>query len=373
MEHDKNKSFTDLTNGDENYEFNFVKKTDPEIKLETLSNPPSPVKQQPIIDTIFEQPDESASSEKRQKLNDGQVKKRLRKLGASQEEEEAAAAAAKLKTSNSFSFLKYFGISVSILIMAIGLSNEGLRNDLIENYKNQYNLLFHGKVNYCDQKFDFANITSALEKNVIGQEAMIQELSKLFQEHSTRSSAVILGSTGVGKTLTSKLIGDNYQWTDNAKYFIWSSSEDKKSQFNKLSKTLKNLSKCGQNLLFIDDLDYKDGSVVLEIENFIKTKSSEKNLKLIIFYIVNLHKYSEKDKKSYQNKVDSIKSTINLPVIEFRELTDADALKCIELQCTLSGITLTDEEKKEVVASVVPSRSGCKHVYSKIALYKKLE
>lgn len=370
MEQEKNKSFVDLTNGDENYEFNFVKKTDPEINLESLSNPPSPAKKVPIDSILFEQPDETVSSEKRQKLNDGQVKKRLRKLGTSQEEEDAEK---KLKSTTSFSFLKYFGISAIFLILGIGLSNNEIRNDLIENYRNQYNLLFHGKVDYCEQTFDFQNVTSALEKNVIGQELVITELTKLFNEHSIRTSAVILGSTGVGKTFTSKLIGDNYQWTENVNYFIWSSSEGKKSQFNKLSKTIKNLSKCGQNLLFIDDLEYKDGSVVLEIENFIKTKSPEKNLKLVIFYIVNLHKYSEKDKKSYQNKVDSIKSTINLPVIEFRDLNDEDGLKCIELQCALLGITLTDEEKKDVVASIVPSRSGCKHVYSKIALYKNLE
>lgn len=371
MEPEKSKSFVDLTNGDENYEFNFVKKTDPEIKLESLSNPPSPVKHQPI-ESIFEQPDELASSEKRQKLNDGQVKKRLRKLGTSQEEEGAEK---KLKGSTSFLSLKYFGISAIVLILGIGLSNDGIRNDLIETYRNQYNLLFHGKVDYCDQTFDFRNVTSALKKNVIGQELVIKELSKILNEHSsrTRTSAVILGSTGVGKTLTSKLIGDNFQWTENVKYFIWSSSENKKSQFKKLSKTIQKLSKCGHNLLFIDDLDYKDGSVVLEIENFIKTKSPEKNLKLIIFYIVNLHKYSEKDKKSYQNKVDSIKSTINLAVIEFRDLTEEDGLKCIELQCALLGITLTDEEMNDVVASIVPTRSGCKHVYSKIALYKKLE
>lgn len=370
MEPEKNKSFVDLTNGDENYEFNFVKKTDPEINLESLSNPPSPVKHQPI-ESIFEQPDELASSEKRQKLNDGQVKKRLRKLGTSQDEEEAEK---KLKVSTSFPFLKYFGISAVFLILGIGLSNDGIRNNLIDTYRNQYNFLFHGKVDYCDQTFDFRNITSSLKKNVIGQDLVITQLSKVFNEHSTRTSAVILGSTGVGKTLTSQLIGDNFQWSENVKYFIWSSSESKKSQFNKLSKTIQKLSKCGHNLLFIDDLDYKDGgSVVLEIENFIKTKSSEKNLKLIIFYIVNLHKYSEKDKKSYQNKVDSIKSTINLAVIEFRDLTEEDGLKCIELQLQLLGITLTDEEKKDVVASIVPTRSGCKHVYSKIALYKNLE
>lgn len=369
MESDKNKSFVDLTNSDENYEFNFVKKTDPEIKLETLSNPPSPVKHQPI-ESIFEQPDESVSSEKRQKLNDGQVKKRLRKLGTSQEEEEAAK---KLKSSNSFPFFKYFGLSAVIVFLGIGLSNDGIRNDLIETYRNQYNLLFHGKVNYCDQTFDFGNVTTALKKNVIGQDLVIKELSTLFTEHSTRTSAVILGNTGVGKTLTSKLIGDNFQWIENVNYFIWSSSESNKTQFKKLGKTIKNVSNCGHNLLFVDDLDYKDGSVVLEIENFIRTKSPEKNPKLIIFYIVNLHKYSEKDKKSYQNKVDSIKATIHLPVIEFRDLTEEDGLKCIKLQCAILGITLTDEETKDVIASIVPTRSGCKHVYSKIALYKKLE
>lgn len=368
---EKPETIKSLLNDDENYEFKFKKVLEPDIQLDA-----TPIKSLPKSidlgdvksDMVLDDKTDN-TAEKRQKLNDGKVKKRIRKLTLSTEDLKHVGVGRKNNTdtiSKSGRAIKVVFTLLPVLIIGAVICSDRIRNELFANYERNLNFLVYGKLDYCDQKFTYDNITHNLKLKLIGQTQSIDQIAKVFRNHELFTSLALMGNTGVGKTYTTSLIEESFSWHENIQFYIWSDESHHKQVEHIQQLTF---SKCGHNILFIDDLSYEDRNFVLQINEILKTKSFESNLKLIVVYVINLNKHVAMSRDAIASHANTLKLIKDLNIIEYRDLNADDILGCINLLAKSLSISLTDPQKLNILRSVTESQSGCKNVLAKMFLY----
>lgn len=240
---------------------------------------------------------------------------------------------------------------------------EDVMMEIRDIYHSQYALLVHGNPNYCYDDYNLTSTILELRKKVIGQDNVISNLFEIMNQRNPYKTIALFGSTGVGKTKFAQIIYDKFYWAHNKNYIIF----DENFQ---IMPVLKKLSKCGMNLIIIDDIRSEDIKDIININeiffrNFI---ASYLEFRVIIIYVMNLSNYNN-ELEYYDLSENLILSMQNIIPVEFRQLDDTDLRKCIDLQSEEFDMELESEDIAEIMSRIDVRKFGCKQVYSKILLF----
>ncbi|XP_055537573.1 uncharacterized protein LOC129725568 [Wyeomyia smithii] len=345
--------------------------------------PPTVPSPQPMdVDTSgpIRLPEESApavavhiTSKKKRKLNNGKVKPKIRKL-TSDDSEGNGCSPGTLRRLLSIRSLLFGSLAVTVAVMLAVVVQEDLRKDFYKKYKKQYQLLLYGIEDYCSQELDMTNVTVALERRVVGQEAAIAQIAGFFDRHrhSQASSLVLIGPVGVGKSLMADVITANFQWRLNVHRYRWSSGLTAKRQFSKFQSFLHSLRHetsaptelaCGHNLFIIDQLEASDVELVNKINVRLRMVADRDELQLTALYLF---------RGSFVADVDDIERLeADIERVVLRPLDEEDLKRCIHQEAAEMGIDLDQSRQllEQVVKSVDVHRHGCKGVRAKLSLH----
>lgn len=263
-------------------------------------------------------------------------------------------------------FLKFVCLPIIIsCFVYFAFKNRHVFNELKKLSMNQYQVYLHGRQNYCDENFEYHHISTALQSRIIGQETAIHKIEESLRLHDRFTALALVGGQGVGKTLTINLIQQHFQWHLNIQKYVWSLIHSKQSQLKTLLSFIDNLSECGQNGIFIDNIPLASIDIIEEFHERLQEAFDEQHFGAFIVYVFNV------------DGVDQSRGVRrgmgNVPMIHFRNLDKANLEKCIEIECQRLDVTLTDEQLDELMTGIDFERNGCKTVAAKVALYTRRE
>lgn len=255
--------------------------------------------------------------------------------------------------------LKIIGIPLVIaLLFVILLKNERFREELKRLAMNQFQLYLHGRENYCDETFEHWHVSNALHHRIVGQEDALKEIDSALQQHESITALALVGTQGVGKTLTLNLIQEKFQWHLNIQQYIWSLIESPENQLNSLLKLMNGLTTCGQNGIFIDGIPMKSVNIIEEFNQKLLTHSKQNNIKIIVFYVIQISNAIEANEPLQLDKVKTIR---------FRQFDSDDIRNCINMESERLKMGIKPKHIDEILEDIDAKRHGCKLVAAKIA------
>lgn len=255
--------------------------------------------------------------------------------------------------------LKYVGISLAIVCLAVILmKNERFRNDLKHLAMNQFQLYLHGRENYCNEPFEHWQISNALHHRIIGQRSALYKINLALQQHESITAMALVGTQGIGKSLTLNIIQKHFQWHLNIQQYVWSLIESPRSQLQNLLKLFDGLTTCGQNGIFVDSVPLTNISIIYEFNQKLLAHAKQKNFKLIVIYVFHTNNVIEANEPV---QLENVKS------INFRQFNSDDIHNCINMECERLKIALTPQQIDELITDIDATRHGCKSVAARIA------
>lgn len=266
--------------------------------------------------------------------------------------------------------------AVSILIVAILIARFDDVAEVNRRFRvhvdRQYNFHMYGKLDYCTQQFEPDSLIGPLKLHIINQNEAISQITSVIENFKGHVSLAIVGGSGVGKTLTCNILQSNFQWPSNVLYFIWSGVRSTSSNYYKIMNWIKeNLKKkCGAYLVIIDSIDMTYSETIQELNDEIRKEFVESDISVLVVFVFNLASYSDDDLKTLDEK--RLRLTENLRGINsvnFRPFDYDDVERCIAIESVKLNVKLSDDEISEIFEYIDVSRSGCKLVHSKIAVY----
>lgn len=315
-------------------------------------------------------------SEKRQKLNSGKAKPKIRKLMSQEKDVDGCAV-----VGTGWGFRrKLVGVrmliacSVVLLVAVLAgmLSREGFREDFYRRYRRQYQLLLYGVEDYCSQEFDFSTVANALDAGLVGQGAALERIVEIFNRRQEErfTSIALLGSTGVGKSLTASIIAQNFQWQSNVHHFLWEALASSERQFNRFQSFLYAIRhgrevelRCGCTLIVVDHLGSGDVELVNKIDARLRFVANKDDVRITALYVF----------QGASAKVDQLVEQLNgnIERVIFRQLNRKDMMQCVKLEAAEFKIELSEHPglMEEVITNMDVQRYGCKAVRAKIAFY----
>jgi hypothetical protein len=220
-------------------------------------------------------------------------------------------------------------------------------------YNKNFNKIVYGDENYCLKKINTSHISEKLREQMINQDDAIRliEGSLKLANQEGYVQIVLQGSTGVGKSLTSELLASNFLWKRNVQKIIYDSQQP-----DLLQAALNGLSKCGFNLIIIDDLDISNETVeiVRQFETELQQHVKREELRVVL---VNIFKGTLSE--------ESISNLANFVIIDYRSFTQDDLIDCIELHQRLYNIPISESEMDEL-KELNYTASGCKQVSKRL-------
>uniref|UniRef100_A0A1Q3F508 Putative conserved plasma membrane protein n=1 Tax=Culex tarsalis TaxID=7177 RepID=A0A1Q3F508_CULTA len=316
--------------------------------------------------------------EKRQRLNDGQVKRKIRKLMAEESGQGHQSGGVIVGESR---FRQLIGLrlllvctSAVVMAVCIGmLTDDNVRKDFYKRYKRQYELLLYGAEDYCSQQLDFSNVTRALEAQLVGQRDAIEHVSRIFYEnrHQLYSSLALLGPVGVGKSLMAKIVAENFQWRSNVHRFTLSVSPSPDQQYIRFQQFLQSIRsaplepRCGDNLLIVDFLDSQDIPMVNKMDQRIALVASKDATRITTIFV--FQGTLSQDNPSLRILNGTIEKVL------LRQLDEGDLERCVRQEAAGLGYSVEERLLRTVMDSMDVQRSGCKAVLAKLGFYWQQE
>ncbi|EDX02545.1 uncharacterized protein LOC6525602 [Drosophila yakuba] len=241
----------------------------------------------------------------------------------------------------------------------------------LENYKNQYQSIVHNQDNYCNPSQRLGDMVQHARRQVLNQKQALDQL-ELALDSTAKETIVLVGTSGVGKSHTARILRENFPWSENIKTLSWSDSRT----LRQLKSMLSDLTTCGQNMILIDNMTPKDAQFVPAInqlinlakENANQTEHShQKLLTLVLIFNVN----SMQSGKAYNMDMETLRNVPHTHVITYATLESTHLIDCIRREAANAMVQLEDEHVDEIIRSVDASASGCKSILAKVLLYGK--
>lgn len=265
-----------------------------------------------------------------------------------------------------------FGVLTTVLgILIFYFDNVAIMHRrLCEHVDRQYNFHLYGKVDYCNQKFQPDNLTEPLKVHIINQSDAVNQISSAIENLNSVVSLALVGGSGVGKTLTCNILQLNFPWPSNVLYFVWSSVHSTSSQYYKIMNQIKLLpKKCGAHLVIIDSIDIRYNKTIQELNDEIQKEFYDSDNSMLVVYVFNLASYSDRDLETLEEKRQKLQNLTGITSINFRSFNRYDVERCIAIESAKLNVVLSEQEISEIFEYIDSSRSGCKLIHSKIAMY----
>ncbi|XP_023169235.1 uncharacterized protein LOC111598285 [Drosophila hydei] len=260
-----------------------------------------------------------------------------------------------------------FGITV--------YQNTDIVSKFMLRYTAQYQATVHNKFNYCDRTMPLHDIFENIHDAVINQELALKQLEQALANQSFQPIALV-GTSGVGKTLTIRKLIETYPWPENVQTIAWNDYEliDNDARYKAVWKMLRNLAHCGRNLIVIDnmavcDLDYVtsiNGLVLSNSDVANGTNDPDKKL-LTIIYVFNVN--SMLPEEHYNEQLKMLQQIEATETIVYRMFGPQDLEKCVRHEERLLGLILDEQHFEDMVNTTNVKVSGCKTVRAKVLVH----
>lgn len=260
-----------------------------------------------------------------------------------------------------------FLFSVAYLIIA----DESLSNDFKRLSLTQYQTYVYGKSDYCEPGFDALTMMKALQQKIYGQTEALAEIATVLTKHQNISSIAIIGSQGVGKSLTLNTIYLTFPWQYNMHYVSWSNIMSQQALLLHLIRILLHLTSCGQNGIFVDNIRYEDANIIAAFDAAMKQFCLDNEMSVIAVYVFNIGHASGSSTIVAQDS-----SLIEIPrvtSIHYRRFDIDDLRQCVERETMRLGVSLTRMQVNRLIDNIDVTNTGCKTVAAKVARHIQME
>ncbi|XP_035915262.1 uncharacterized protein LOC118513494 [Anopheles stephensi] len=276
------------------------------------------------------------------------------------------------KNSKGWLFIKLLLITVCLAGFVGYESNYNLRQDLKNHYYKTYEKLSQLSNDLCSKRqANFTPILEAIDRDIVGQQHLHDELKNWFQAigNSSFSCALFVGGTGVGKSYTANIIVKHYPYPTNV--LIISIGEKKRYNAFKtaLFKILRDpiiLGKCAHYIIVLDYLKTNDMPLLKKISDRLRAVSNAYHLVLQALFVF------QGTEQNIHPEEDMIKEIIpEARLIKFTSLHTKHLEYCVLREASTIGIDLSERDfiVPMVTNQINVSRHGCKSVRAKISLY----
>ncbi|XP_012279304.1 uncharacterized protein LOC105699123 isoform X4 [Orussus abietinus] len=219
-------------------------------------------------------------------------------------------------------------------------------------------------------QFDFFDTANELRERVYGQRVAIEELIDYFTADTEEFKvAVLVGGTGVGKSLASEIIMKNFP---NGRYvFVYFPPlpSNESSLCDRLSST-----RC--NLIVLENLREVDITSAAKMTDLVEQCTDRHRVAVVA--LINMEETREdltrhldlaaatsKVRNAFQGK------NLNAKVIGFTTLDDEALDTCIEHAAAEKNTLLSRKHVVEIRNILRTTGSGCKGAYAKVDLFRK--
>ncbi|KAH8283282.1 hypothetical protein KR018_004214, partial [Drosophila ironensis] len=262
---------------------------------------------------------------------------------------------------------------MAILIAAYYCFNDPSSvEDFVHSYRRQYRSIIHNRANYCDRAERLSGMVKHAQGRVLHQDVALGAL-ELALDNSTFNSIALVGTSGVGKSHTARVLREKFPWPENVKTLAWEGPES----VEYVESMLSHLVLCGQNMIIIDNMTPEDRKYVAEINKLISSRPEIANgtvveqlphLKyLTIVYLFSINRLlSDVQFKGQNISLQRLQST---HVINYRMLETKHVKDCIAKVALEERVRLTPEQVQEIVLSIDATNAGCKPVRAKALMY----
>ncbi|KAM8720596.1 hypothetical protein ACLKA7_006608 [Drosophila subpalustris] len=262
--------------------------------------------------------------------------------------------------------------------------NGDVVSNFMQRYMSQYRSIVHNKLNYCDRTtMPLHEIFENIRNDVLNQESALNQLEQAMANQSSFQSIALIGSSGLGKSLTLRLLIDQYPWAENVHSIAWNDFEliSDEARYNEVSSMLRSLAHCGRNLFIIDNMTPCDKDYVSSINALLLSRSdvaignnNELNLdlkQLTIIYVFNLNRLLADE--IYSRQVEVLQQLPQTTVIQYRNFDVKDLEQCVRHEAKVVGMYLDENHVQEMLNTTDVRVSGCKTVRSKVLIYARPE
>lgn len=301
------------------------------------------------------------------------TRRRLRRLAA--EDKHVGGKAIKNNTNSkkrNWTFLWYNLMPLMIVLcvsfcIAMYQNGEALSN-FMQRYSSQYQAIVHNKLNYCDRSMPLNDCFQRMRENVLNQEEALDQLEQALTTDNSFQSIALVGSSGVGKSLTMRILIEEFPWAENVQSIAWNDYDlnDDNARFQAVHKMLDSLAYCGRNLIIIDNMTPYDVDYVTSINQMI-SHSDVDTKHVAIIYIFNLNRMLEDS--LYEQQLEAVKQLPDTKLIFYRQFDQHDLERCVRQEVKLAGLNLEERYVKEMVSTADVEDSGCKSVRAKVYLF----
>lgn len=242
----------------------------------------------------------------------------------------------------------------------------------MQRYSSQYQAIVHNKLNYCDPSMPLNDCFGRMRENVLNQEAALDQLEQALTTDNSFQSIALVGSSGVGKSLTMRMLIEQFPWAENVQSIAWNDYDlnDDDARIQAVYQMQDNLAYCGRNLIIIDNMTPYDVNYVTSINQVI-SHSDYGTKHVAIIYIFNLNRMLEDS--LYERQLKAVKQLPGTKLIFYRQFDQDDLERCVRHEAKLAGFNIEEHYVKEIVGTADVENSGCKSVRAKVYLFSELQ
>ncbi|XP_022233495.2 uncharacterized protein LOC111081672 [Drosophila obscura] len=240
------------------------------------------------------------------------------------------------------------------------------------NYSKQYQAIVHNRPDYCDHTLPLNEMFGHIRRHVLNQETALDQLEEALSRQQFQSIS-LLGSSGVGKSLTARVLRELFPWPEN----VHALTSRDISDAGRMNSLLSNLAHCGRNLILVDNLSMasRDQEIVTVVNDLVSSfgdiarhnNTHKANLKrLSIVYIFNINRWLD---ETSDELFASMRQLPHNQVIQYDTLERKHLESCIRHEAALEHLHLDQEYVEEMIRVTDVNVSGCKTVRAKVLIY----
>lgn len=215
----------------------------------------------------------------------------------------------------------------------------------------------------CNHKLHFSNASIELQQKIYGQNKVIPYLIEFLETYKACTRlAILVGSTGVGKSYTIDIIRKNFP---NQNKILQYTPPLNKADINAISSY-------GCNLIVFENLREND---ILDVVNLSTAIFKLKKTCITILAVINMEKVSrnlgrtiELDAKLKEITAAFSKANNDAYIFGYMPLNEETLEKCIMQAMKDSHLKLSNDKIQQVKQNLLVSNSGCKGAYAKVQI-----
>ncbi|KAJ8896805.1 hypothetical protein PR048_002150 [Dryococelus australis] len=218
----------------------------------------------------------------------------------------------------------------------------------------------------CQHTLKTNVLEQVLKYKLYGQEQARQEIVTRIMLFSVSEgprieAMVFYGGTGVGKSYAASLVAKYFTWSSNVQHLICSLHDHSISSADEV---ISNLSLCGDNLVIFDELSIGQEEASVLFLDKLSAASKLSGFRVIVILIFNVQQ-----RIPTQSRLN-IQNTFKLraDLILFQPLEEEHITMCVREALSQQEILTSKADIDHLLSVVVPLRTGCKSVASKVAI-----